>query len=118
MGQNKKFLIAQKLCFNRWSGKRDSNSRPSPWQGDALPLSYFRLFKIQEQRLTPVRPNTMRCANHLLNKYFIASTFTILPQLPPLFQAFFKKFPDQFFKPRDYPDGVATILALSTGYQE
>jgi hypothetical protein len=26
-----------------WSGKRDSNSRPSPWQGDALPLSYFRI---------------------------------------------------------------------------
>ncbi len=26
----------------KWSGKRDSNSRPSPWQGDALPLSYFR----------------------------------------------------------------------------
>ncbi len=25
-----------------WSGRRDSNSRPSPWQGDALPLSYFR----------------------------------------------------------------------------
>ena len=27
-----------------WSGRRDSNSRPSPWQGDALPLSYFRKF--------------------------------------------------------------------------
>ena len=27
-----------------WSGKRDSNPRPPPWQGDALPLSYFRLF--------------------------------------------------------------------------
>ena len=26
----------------KWSGKRDSNSRPSPWQGDALPLSHFR----------------------------------------------------------------------------
>ena len=26
----------------KWSGKRDSNSRPSPWQGDALPLSYSR----------------------------------------------------------------------------
>ena len=26
----------------KWSGRRDSNSRPSPWQGDALPLSYFR----------------------------------------------------------------------------
>jgi hypothetical protein len=25
-----------------WSGKRDLNPRPSPWQGDALPLSYFR----------------------------------------------------------------------------
>ena len=25
-----------------WSGKRDLNSRPSPWQGDALPLSYSR----------------------------------------------------------------------------
>jgi hypothetical protein len=25
------------------SGRRDSNSRPSPWQGDALPLSHFRL---------------------------------------------------------------------------
>ena len=26
-----------------WSGKGDSNSRPSPWQGDALPLSYSRM---------------------------------------------------------------------------
>ncbi len=25
-----------------FSGKRDSNPRPSPWQGDALPLSYSR----------------------------------------------------------------------------
>jgi hypothetical protein len=27
----------------KWSGRRDLNSRPSPWQGDALPLSYSRL---------------------------------------------------------------------------
>ena len=27
----------------RWSGKRDSNSRPSRWQRDALPLSYSRI---------------------------------------------------------------------------
>ncbi len=27
---------------NIWSGRRDLNSRPSPWQGDALPLSYSR----------------------------------------------------------------------------
>ena len=25
------------------SARRDSNSRPSPWQGDALPLSHFRI---------------------------------------------------------------------------
>ena len=28
----------------RKSARRDSNSRPSPWQGDALPLSHFRIF--------------------------------------------------------------------------
>ena len=27
----------------KWSGKRGSNSRPPPWQGGALPLSYFRI---------------------------------------------------------------------------
>lgn len=26
----------------RWSGRRDSNPRPPPWQGGALPLSHFR----------------------------------------------------------------------------
>ena len=25
------------------SGKRDSNPRPSAWEADALPLSYFRV---------------------------------------------------------------------------
>ncbi len=31
--------IHHRFC---WSGRRDSNPRPSPWQGDALPLSHFR----------------------------------------------------------------------------
>src|SRR3990172_12747062 len=26
----------------KWSGRRDSNPRPPPWQGGALPLSHFR----------------------------------------------------------------------------
>ena len=35
-------------CLTAWrypikSAKRDSNSRPSPWQGDALPLSHSRI---------------------------------------------------------------------------
>ena len=29
--------------FLLWSGRRDSNSRRSPWQGDALPLSHSRI---------------------------------------------------------------------------
>jgi hypothetical protein len=33
-----------------WSGRRDSNSRPSPWQGDALPLSHFRSIKGAEEQ--------------------------------------------------------------------
>ena len=31
-----------------WSGKRDLNPRPSPWQGDALPLSYSRRKRAKE----------------------------------------------------------------------
>src|ERR1700745_1845399 len=27
----------------KWSGRRDSNPRPQPWQGCALPLSYTRI---------------------------------------------------------------------------
>lgn len=32
------------IQFSRnWSGRRDSNPRPQPWQGCALPLSYTRI---------------------------------------------------------------------------
>ena len=33
------------LCHFKkiWSGRRDSNPRPRPWQGRALPLSYTRI---------------------------------------------------------------------------
>jgi hypothetical protein len=32
-----------KIGFLIWSGKRDSNSRPRPWQGRALPTELFPL---------------------------------------------------------------------------
>ena len=35
------FCLLTKDVFN-WSGKRDSNSRRLPWQGNALPLSHSR----------------------------------------------------------------------------
>ena len=38
----------------KWSGRRDSNSRPSPWQGDALPLSHFRIMLVEESGFEPL----------------------------------------------------------------
>src|SRR5688500_10950698 len=32
----------------KWSGRRDSNPRPSPWQGDALPTEPLPLAKSAE----------------------------------------------------------------------
>ena len=44
-----------------WSGRRDLNSRPSPWQGDALPLSYSRLSQIRVYRAAKVGSNRQSC---------------------------------------------------------
>ena len=35
-------LVGMPPACQRWSGRRDSNPRPQPWQGCALPLSYAR----------------------------------------------------------------------------
>ena len=43
----KKALINyDKGYFVFWSGKRDSNSRPQPWQGYALPTELFPLYGV------------------------------------------------------------------------
>ena len=36
--------VTETLLPNIWSGKRDSNSRPRPWQGRALPTELFPHF--------------------------------------------------------------------------
>ena len=43
---NKKAQIFRFELFKIWSGKRDSNSRPRPWQGRALPTELFPLISI------------------------------------------------------------------------
>ena len=58
-----------------WSGKRDLNPRPSPWQGDALPLSYSRsitvgqrggiLLSRNEAVKQPSRPHTSLLSYYL-----------------------------------------------------
>ena len=39
------FVLITVSHYKNMSEKRDSNPRPPPWQGDALPLSYFRNLK-------------------------------------------------------------------------
>ena len=40
-----------------WSGKRDSNSRPQPWQGYALPTELFPHIEQFLLKLTLKKPN-------------------------------------------------------------
>ena len=39
------------------SGRWDSNPRPSPWQGDVLPLYYARIFGRSPDRVSAERQN-------------------------------------------------------------
>ena len=34
---DKNWPVSRPVLYRQWSGQRDSNPRPSPWQGDALP---------------------------------------------------------------------------------
>ena len=51
----------------KWSGRRDSNSRHSPWQGDALPLSHSRVMVqmkgVEPPRLAALDPKSSASAN-------------------------------------------------------
>jgi hypothetical protein len=38
-------LPLRRVQVGNWSGKRDSNSRPQPWQGCALPTELFPLWE-------------------------------------------------------------------------
>ena len=60
-------LITIFLAMLSWSGKRDSNSRPQPWQGCALPLSYSRTsrWRILRMRMMSVNRDITFFLNHL-----------------------------------------------------
>lgn len=38
---SKHILYQESICYKKWSGKRDSNPQPLPWQGNALPIELF-----------------------------------------------------------------------------
>ena len=49
-------FLRMSLLVNLVSERRDSNPRPPPWQGDVLPLNYFRKKKCRLKELNP-RPS-------------------------------------------------------------
>ena len=44
-----------------WSGRRDSNPRPRPWQGRALPLSYTRIREDRRRLLAADAQTYAKC---------------------------------------------------------
>ena len=64
----RKYLLKQML-FRTLSGKRDSNSRPQPWQGCALPTELFPHFLTLQSKVTP------NCECKDIAKNFISKTF-------------------------------------------
>jgi hypothetical protein len=79
---------AADLLEESWSGRRDSNPRPRPWQGRALPLSYAR---------APIRPG--RCRK---------------PALIGLFQALCKRRKPQIISPLGPKGAVRRDLVSTT----
>ena len=57
----REFFLARERT--NWSGRRDSNPRPQPWQGCALPLSYTRILFRQPLAEGSPMPNESRLCN-------------------------------------------------------
>ncbi len=92
-----------------WSGKRDSNPRHSPWQGDALPLSYSRIFirtvfSGGSYRVRTYDPLLVRQMLSQLSETSVESLYTIPypkkkgKRFLPLFLKKFKKLKKSFLK--------------------
>src|SRR5690625_2188944 len=63
LGYAARILTLYKLEINL-SGRRDSNPRPPPWQGDILPLNYFRKMMAGLLGFEPTHAGaTIRCVH-------------------------------------------------------
>src|SRR6516165_9775481 len=65
-GRRQVAFQATDFLEENWSGRRDSNPRPQPWQGCALPLSYTR---------------SMRCIVLLRGGLYATSSPAVQPRL-------------------------------------
>ena len=63
------------LC-EKWSGRRDSNPRPQPWQGCILPLNYFRIIMrvkgVEPPRLAAPDPKSGASANSATPAFMVS----------------------------------------------
>src|SRR5882757_6123824 len=65
-----------------WSGRRDSNPRPRPWQGRALPLSYTRIREISGDG-APATGRAMPNAAHECNSRSMVRRTVVWRLYPP-----------------------------------
>ena len=99
------FVISSILIkIKEWSKKRDLNSQPSPWQGDALPLSYSRI---------SVLKRSFASVNTIITNFSKNSGYTLIASIHLLIDILFYKTSYSFFKwcgRRDLNPHVTTTL--------
>ena len=77
-------FLCSSHCFTRKkSTRRDSNPRPSPWQGDAPPLSHSCVRSIVFSNIVIIS-QTLKTVNNFLyfSQYFFFARILFYPPLP------------------------------------
>lgn len=75
--RRKKTLNQNSGFFRIWSGKGDSNSRPQPWQGYALPTELFPHLVLTGAKINTFHLSAKFCTRFLF--IFPTMTFLLLP---------------------------------------
>ena len=74
--------VSRSLKIKIWSGKRDSNSRPQPWQGCALPTELFPQIPFDLRRRSAIVSKFLHAVNslHIMRSPASALGYAALPK--------------------------------------